>query len=1068
MKQQRLFLLLLSFLLTSYCFAQQNISVSGTVRSEEDKGVIPGVSVLVKGSTLSTITNADGKYSILVNEGSTLIFSYVGAQTREVEANRAIIDVFLTSNIDLDEVVVIGYGTVRRKDMSGSVGQIKTDEMLKGNPSSSINQALQGRLAGVIVNQNDGAPGGGVSITIRGTNSFSTNTQPLYILDGIPYDLAAAPSSGSIFDSNHQTANALANINPNDIESIEVLKDASATAIYGSRGANGVVMITTKRGRKGEDKIEFSYNVSISNTGKRVEVLDPVTYARYQRETVANRATYDNVQQDFPFRGEWTYRYQGDTRLNDTGVYLPAPEDFNRPGWYTDEYGNRTFVSSTDWQKEIFQTGISHEYNLGLSGGGDKGWYNISGNYLNQTGIILNSGYSRYSLRSNMGRNLRSWLEAGLNINYTHSETNFSKTNSSESAVIRSALLFPPTVDRNFGAIEQNELNWLATNPYSYVNNAKDKLLSNNTFGAAYVNVKFVNYLSFKQNLGLNYSNNNRYTYYNRNTREGQDKKGVGFQGDDWYTGLTSESILTFDKTFGGEHSLNAVVGFTYELSNYGRKSMSASNFPTDITEAYDMSQALDVDPLSSGRGQSSLASLLGRVNYSWRGKYIATVSVRRDGSSKFAEGNKFAVFPSGALAWRLSDEEFVKNLNMFNDLKLRVSWGKTGNQGINDYQTMAYLGTANYPVGSALNSGFSELDWRGALNPDLKWETTTQTNIGMDLSILHGRINLTADLYFKKTIDLLQNVKIESNSGFGSMWKNSGWIKNSGLELSGKFIPILKAGFSWDIAANISFNRNEIGGLGGDQFATRLWYAVDNVFIQRNGLPIGAIYGYVEDGFYDNVAEVRADPQYASETKYSDAMALSKVGEIKFRDLDGDNEITEKDQTIIGNTNPDFVFGISNNLKWKNFTLGVFIQGSYGNDIFNANLIEIKMTNVGNITSDIYNSRWTPENTANAKWPKPISGGYTREWRLSDRYIENGSYIRLKNINLGYTFKKPFSFMGDIDLYISASNLLTITNYSWYDPDVNAFAGDASRRGVDMYSYPSGKTYSMGIKLNF
>ena len=1058
----------LTFLSAGYCFAQENITVSGTVRSEEDKGVIPGVSVLVKGTSLNAITNVDGKYSILVPEGSTLVFSYVGAQTVELEANRAIIDVFLVSNIDLDEVVVIGYGTIRRRDLSGSVGQIKTDDVLKGNPSSSINQALQGRLAGVIVNQNDGAPGGGISITIRGTNSFSTNTQPLYILDGIPYDLASAPSSSSVFDSNHQTANALANINPNDIESIEVLKDASATAIYGSRGANGVVMITTKRGRKGDDKIEFSYNVGISGTGKKIEVLDPVTYARYQRETVANRLTFDNVQQDLPFRGEWTYRYQGDTRLDDTGEYLPAPEDFNNPGWYTDEYGNRTFVSSTDWQKEIFQTGVSQEYNLSMSGGGDKGWYNMSGNYFTQKGIILNSGYSRHALRSNIGRNLRSWLEAGLNLSYTHSETNFSKTNSSESAVIRSALLFPPTVDRNFGAIEQNELNWLATNPYSYVINAKDKLLSNNAFGAAYMNIKFTDWLTFKQNLGLNYSNSNRYTYYNRNTREGQDKKGVGVQGDNWYTGLTSESILTFDKTFGEVHSLNVVAGFTYEASNYGNKSMSGSNFPTDITESYDMSQALDTDPLQSGRGQSALASLLGRANYSFKGKYIATLSVRRDGSSKFAVGNKFAVFPSGALAWRLSDEEFLRNLHFFDDLKLRASWGKTGNQGISDYQTMAYLGTANYPLGSSLHSGFSEIEWRGALNPDLRWETTTQTNIGLDLSILKGKVSITADLYFKTTTDLLQYVKIESNSGFNSMWKNSGWIRNNGLELSGKFVPLSGATFSWDIAANISFNRNEIGGLIGDQFATRLWYAVDNVFIQRNGMPVGAIYGYVEDGFYDNLAEVRADPQYSDESKYTEAMVRSKVGEIKFRDLDGDGELTDKDQTIIGNTNPDFVFGITNNLKWRNFSLGIFIQGSYGNDIFNANLMEIKMTNVGNITTDAYNSRWTPQNTSGAKWPKPISGGYTREWRLSNRYIENGSYIRLKNINLGYTFVKPFSFMGDIDLYLSASNLITITNYSWYDPDVNAFAGDASRRGVDMYSYPSGRTFSLGVKLNF
>ncbi|MDR3061838.1 MAG: TonB-dependent receptor [Dysgonamonadaceae bacterium] len=1070
-KQKAILLFLLLFFIVDLAFAQQNILVTGIVRSSEDNEPLAGVSVTQKGnSSVGAVTNIDGKYSLSVSSGARLIFSYVGMESREITADRNVIDVTLIPNTNLDEVVVVGYGTLKKRDLSGSVGQIKTDDMLKGNPAASINNALQGRLAGVVVNQNDGAPGAGVSIFIRGTNSFSTNSQPLYILDGIPYDIASAPTS-SLQNGNNQTSNPLGNINPNDIESIEVLKDASATAIYGSRGANGVILITTKKGKKGVDKIEFTSNFGVSKIGKRIDVLDPVTYAKYVNEGVLNREKYDNVSYyNLPYPGIWSYRYDANNNmLTNTGVYEPSPEDFLNPGLRTDQYGNQTMISSTDWQDEIFQTGYSQEYNLSTSGGSDKGWYSFSGNYLKQNGIIINSGYERYSFRSNIGRTLRNWLDVGLNISYTRAVTDFSKTNSSEAAVIRSALVFPPTYDPDFGAGQNNQLDWLAANPSVYVRNAKDQLLTNNAFAASYVELKFTDYLKFRENIGVNYSGNNRYSYYNRLTHEGYPPtNGRGAQSDNWYLGITSESLLAFEKIFNKIHSINAVAGYTYEVSNYGNKTMSGSDFPTDITQAYDMSQALRLDPLQSGRGQTSLISMLGRVNYTYDGKYILTTSVRRDGSSKFIEGNKYATFASGAVAWRLSEEKFIKNLNLFNNLKLRLSYGQTGNQGINAYQTQAFLATANYPIAGSLNSGFAEVDWRGALNPDLKWETTDQYNAGLDFSFLKDRIGFTVDLYYKKTTDLLQNVKIESNSGFTSMWQNSGWVENRGMEITGKFYPVMQRDFTWTIDANLSFNKNKIGGLEGDQFATRLWYAVDNVFIQRNGMPIGAIYGYVEDGFYDNIAEVRADPQYADETKVPLQMAQSKIGEIKYRDIDSDGQITDADRVIIGNTNPDFVFGFTNNFKYKSFDFGFFFQGSVGNDIFNANLTEIKMTNIANVPVDAYQTRWTEENRENAKWPKAISGGYTREWKLSNRYIEDGSYVRLKNVNAGYTFKPKLKGIESIHIYVSATNLFTITDYGWYDPDVNAFAGDASRRGVDLYSYPSSRTYSLGLKLDF
>ena len=1063
-----LYLLFLLCIIPCAVFAQ-TYQISGVVTDVKDGSPLPGVAVQTQ-ERVATMTDIDGQYSIKANKGDILTFSLIGMKRQEVkvESERNINIAMEDENINLDEVVVIGYGTVKKRDLSGAVGQVKADDLLKGNPMSSINQALQGKMAGVSVIQNDGAPGAGISILVRGANSFKTNSQPLYIVDGVPYHIASMPTNG-LQNGNNQTANALANINPHDIESIEVLKDASATAIYGSRGANGVVLITTKRGQQGSEKIEFTANFSMSNRSKKMDVLDPVTYARYVNEGVTNREFYDGVSYYMlPYPGQWSYRYDTNNNiLTDTGKYLPGPEDFLNLGMRTDQYGNTTSVMSTDWQDGIFQTAYSQEYNLSVSGASDKGWHSFSGNFMDQTGIIVNSAYKRYSLRTNLGRKLRSWLEVGTNLSYTNSVTDFAKTNSSESSVVRSALVFPPTYDPLVGRQESNELNWLAANPYVYVRNTIDQLRSNNVFSSSYAEVKFTDYLKFRQNLGLSYSSNNRYTFYSRLTQEGYPPtNGRIGQSDNWYQGTTAESIMTFEKTFNKVHALNVVAGFTFEEANWGNKSVSGYNLPTDITGPYNIGAALTIETPSSGRGMSRMVSLLGRANYVYNDRYIATASYRRDGSSRFIEGNKFANFASGALAWRISEEKLIKDLNIFDNLKLRLSYGQTGNQGINSYQTLARLGTNNYPIGSSQVSGFSENVYNGALNPNLKWETTDQYNIGLDISFLKGRINLTADYYYKKTKDLLQNVSIPTNSGFTNMWSNAGWVKNNGLELTGKFYAVTTKDFSWDIDANISFNKNEIGGLAGDQFADPLWYAASNVFIQRNGAPIGAMYGYVEDGFYDNEAEVRANPIYANATN---AVVKSMVGEIKYRDLDGDGAITAHgDRTIIGDANPDFVYGITNNLRWKGFSLSFFFQGAVGNDVYNANLMEITMTNIANIPRWAYEKRWTPENRDNAQWPKAISGGYTREWKISDRYVEDGSYLRLKNLNIGYTFNPKFKAIGDVQVYASATNLFTITGYKWFDPDVNAFGGDMSRRGVDLNSYPSSRTFSLGLKVGF
>lgn len=1039
------------------------ITVGGEVKDTDGEPVI-GATILEKGSKNFAVTDIDGKYSIKVQRNAILVVSYVGYKPNEVKVNgRTKLNVTLTgSQKYLNELVVVGYGSMKKRDLSGAVGQIKSSELMSGNPTD-LAHGLQGKVAGVDVSQNDGAPGGGMSITVRGANSFSSNTQPLYIVDGVPFTTGGDPSRSETNDGNN-ASNPLALINPHDIESIEILKDASATAIYGSRGANGVVLITTKRGQNtGYEQVVVSTNFSFSRIANKVSSLDPYRYALYRNEQLENGAIYSNrPYSELAFPGVWHYKEDSDGNII-SGDYSPSPEDFLKPGWYTDENGYSTWVGGSDWQDLIYQTGFSQEYNVSVSGGSEKGWHSFSGNFMDQKGIIKESGYRRYSLRAAMGRKITSWLDMGTNLNFTHADTKFSRTNSNEFGVIRSSLIFPPNYDPlHMDEVPEEQYDWLASNPYAYINNSHDNMKTINFFSSSYLEVTLFPFLKFRENLGISYSSNNRGTYYGRETQEGSARGGIngrGSQADNWYSSVTSESLLTFDKEF-GKHKVNAVAGFTVEDINSGSKSMAATNFPNDMTQYYDMSLGLKPSPLQSDRSSASLMSFLGRVNYLFDSRYIFTLSYRADGSSKFTDKNKWAHFFSGAFAWRVIDEKFMRNLDIFSDLKLRLSYGETGNQSIGSYRTLSMLAGAQYPFGGNLSSGFANVEWRGPVSGDLRWETTRQFNAGLDIGLCNNRFTLTVDYYYKKTRDLLQDVNIAPSNGFERKMINSANVTNQGLEISAGAFILPTTPVKWNLRANISLNRNKVGGLNGDQFATRLWFAADQVFIQRSGMPIGAIYGYVEDGYYDNLAEVMSDPDPAVRKK-----GKAMIGEIKYRDMDGKPGITESDRTIIGNTNPDFIFGLTNNLEWRNFTLSLFFQGSVGNDVFNGNLLDVSMSEIQNIPAFAYEGRWTSENAQNAKWPKAVSG-YERDMKISNRYVEDGSYLRLKNITLGYDWNKPFKGVRKINFFVSASNLFTITKYSWFDPEVNAFGTDASRRGVDCYSYPGSRSYSFGFNV--
>ena len=1022
-----------------------------------------GATVQVPGTNIGTITDLEGNFSFELPAGKNLIqISMMGYKTQVINVKgKVTVTVTLAeSSKVMEELVIVGYGSMKKRDLTGSVSQIKGDELRQGG-AIDVAHGLQGKIAGVNVQQNDGSPGAGVSITVRGANSFTTSTQPLYIVDGVPFgtDPNGTPQSEASSGNNQQTS-PLSMIDPNSIEKIEVLKDASATAIYGSRGANGVVIITTRKGSTGRPKVEVGMKWTMQKIGRRVRTLDPYTYALYQNEAAHNSNYYEHQNRRDPYRGEWEYPYTGGSFVYTQGKYNPAPEDFLNPGPRTDEYGNIDYVEGADWQEEIYRTGWQQEYNASVSGGSDKGWYAISGSYAKQNGIIRNTGYERYGLSVNLSSHITRWLEIGTSGHFTNSTTDFQRTNSENTGIIRSALIFPPTTRE-----ESDATDWLAANPANYVNGSRDRLKQVSWFSSTYLEAKITSWLKFRQNLGLGYNNGLRNTYYSRLTQEGKapvnGKAGKAYNS---WRSITSESLLTFDRQF-GIHKLNAVAGITFESGRGESTSMTATNFPNDLTYGADISMALDRAVVKSDpETKMNLQSFLARVNYTLLDKYLFTASVRTDGSSAFQQNHKWATFLSGAFAWRAIDEKFIQDLNFFSNLKLRLSYGETGNQGIGAYRTLAVLQPANYPYNGTLSSGFSMIDWRGPVNPNLKWETTGQFNVGIDFGWLDNRLQLTVEYYYKRTRDLLQNVTIPSSSGFGNQLVNSGNVTNQGVEVTLSFDAIKRRAFKWNFSANFALNRNRISGLDGDQYATALWSKADQVFLQRNGCPIGTLFGYVEDGFYDNISEVRSNRAYAA---LSDDEALRHVGEIKYRDLNGDGQITQDDRTIIGNTNPDFTYSMTHNFSYRNFSLSFMIQGSQGNDILNYNLTDVTLSNIGNIPVSAYLGRWTPETATTASWPK-ATAGYTRTWLVSNRYVENGSYMKMKYITLAYDWRKPFRGIENIHFSLTANNLFTITKYSWFDPDVNAGGTNAACPGVDSYSYPSARTFALGVNFTF
>lgn len=995
-----------------------DIVVRGRVTDAEKGEGLPGVSVVIKGSVRGTTTDGNGNYQLDVpNAATTLVFSFVGYERQEVTVGaQTTLNVALAvGDKTLNEVVVVGYGQVRKNDLTGAVATVPVDEIRKV-AVTSLDQSLQGRAAGVQITQNSGAPGGATTIRIRGGNSIQGDNEPLYVIDGIPFKNDGA-GSGSSF-------NVLSTLNPNDIESISVLKDASSTAIYGSRGANGVVIITTKRGKAGKSTINFDAYYGIQTVRRKYPVLNGREYAQFVNDANTNEGR--------------------------TPVYTPAQVD--------------AFGEGTDWQDQIFRQAPIQNYQLSFSGGDERTQYAIGGGYFKQGGVVINSDFDRYSFRINLDRKLTDRIKIGNSLTVNRTVTNQSRTDGdlgSAGLVTIAALQFPPILPiyNPDGTYLLGASNFTADNPLALATDSRNRNTAYRAFGNIFGDYQIIDGLNLRVLLGIDAILQKQESYLPRSVSSGLAQGGAASVFNGQAVTWLNENLLTYNRTINTIHSIGALVGFTQQANRSESSTAAARSFVNDNLSSGNLgAAAVPLNP-SSGIGTWGLQSYLARVNYGYKDKYLLTVSFRADGSSRFGSNKRYGYFPSAALAWRLSEEAFLKNARALSDLKLRITYGATGNQdGIGNYPAYSLLGTQNYVFGNVVATGIGPAQ---IANPDLSWETTTQADIGLDVGLFNNRVTITADAYLKRTRDLLLSVTIPSTSGYTNAIKNLGRVENKGLELGISSRNVDKA-FRWSTDLNLALNRNQVLDIGGapQLFAGQVANIGQNLTsgIIRVGEPLGSFYGYVTDGLYQTADELAtlADPQ------------ARKPGDRKYADLNGDKKIDDNDRTIIGRAQPKLVGGLNNTFSYKGLELTVFFQGVSGNQILNANRFELEYLNATtNQDRDVLN-RWTPTNT-NTDIPRASTTRPAN--RISTRQIEDGSYLRLKNIQLAYNLPAALTRslkIQSLRVYASAQNFLTFTNYSGYDPEVNRFGQDSRSQGFDYASYPAAKTVLFGLNVGF
>ena len=981
-------------------------NISGVVKDETGEPVI-GANVVVKGTTNGTVTDMNGRYSLEVPEGGVLQISYIGYNTQEVKVGSGdVVNVSLREDSEaLDEVVVIGYGTVKKSDLTGAVGSVQMKDVSQVGITSA-DRALQGQIAGVQVNARTGQPGESMMIRVRGSNSLAGGNEPLYVIDGMPVEKMNS------------------DINPEDILSMEVLKDASSTAIYGSRGANGVVMITTKRGRTGDTVLEYNGYVGVSSLRKKLDLLGKDDYIAMVNEVSQN---------------------------DGNGIAI-TPEQ-------------AALLPNNDWQDLAYQTALTHSHQVSVSGGTDKTKLYSSLNYMNQEGIIKGSDYNRFALRINGDQKLARNLSLNASIAYSYGTQNTANSNADGwGAIAYTAMVMAPIQEirdadgkyTNFSGTP-----WGGTNPVGMAELYKNKTVNSRLLANMSLIYEIIDGLTFRVNAGAEVNAGSSDRYIPIGLSAGGKLDGDASKSKSNYYTIINENILTYDKRFNKNHALNLMGGVTFQTYQYNDLGGSGTGFLRDVYETNNLGVASTPGTPSSGYSDYRMASFLGRANYNLMERYLLTVTARYDGSSKFSKNHKFAFFPSAALAWRLSEENFMKDIDWLSNLKLRASIGQTGNQSISPYQTFARLGTSGPIFGDGKDIGFG---LSSMANDDLKWETTTQTDIGVDFGFFSNRLNIGFDYYWKQTRDLLYNATLPPSSGYSSMLRNLGRIDNKGFEISINTIN-MKGKVNWTTNLNITSNRSIVKDLGSDVYGNK---------IQRIDAPIGGgnwfplfvgkapfqLYGYEIEGIYQTDEEARLNGE-----------ATKKAGDYRYKDTDGKAGITTGDKTIIANTQPKFTFGLTNIINWNNFELSFLLIGSVGGDIVNE--FNKSITNIGgtwNIRKDVWENHWTPENP-NAKYARAsvATKDYLAFGDPSSVWVENGSYLRFKDIKLAYTLPSQW-FAGsrkpNISVYLSGQNLITITSYSHYDP--KASWTSSAVNGWDRGVYPSAKSFTLGLQVKF
>lgn len=998
-----------TLLLTLFCcvtFAQQKLT--GLVLEEPGSEPLIGAAILVKGTSIGTITDLDGKFTIQASPNQILVISYLGMISQEVQvkSNMTTITIPMVRDaVNLEEVVVVGYGVTRKRDVAGAITSLKTDDIKAGMVTNTA-QLLKGRAAGVQVKQNSGEPGGGISIRVRGSSSISSNNEPLYVIDGFQTDIGNQ-------------------INPSDIQSIEILKDAAATAIYGARGANGVVLITTKKGVKGLFNVSYSYDISAKNLHNPWDLMDAQDVISYGMKTWEENGSTGN-----PPYTEEQRKYKG---------------------------------KGTDWLKATTRQAVTQSHQFSITGGGEKLSMAISGNYLDDMGILMNTDFNRFSARMNLDYKLTDRVRFGTNVYMARSTQNYLNMgdNATNNNVIYSILMSGPLGLPEGGDVFGQPGKKSAI--FSELNEVDFENTTNNMYTTFYGEADILKSLTAR--IQYTYSNDNtkRAQYYPKSTNIGKADGGRGSIKNYKNDRHQLDALLTYHQNFAKMHDLKVLVGTTITKNDAENNGMEAYGFTTDEFSFNNMGGAKTINSIFSGRVDVATTSYFARAEYVLNNKYILNASIRADGASNFGAGNKWGYFPSASAAWQIGDEAFMKFTKpLFSDIKLRGSYGITGNDGIDSYLSQAKFGMTNvYLGGDAPVIGMYPSN---PANPKLKWETTTQFNLGLDFSLLNKRIEVNFDYYVKTTKDLLNPISVAiSNNGFETMMGNNGKIENRGVELFVKSNNFINRNFSWVTTLNVSRNKNKVlelnkGEARYESISPQGWYNLEEYTILKEGYAMSSLYGYVFDGI------LQTGETYAPQP-------TSVPGDPKFKDIDEDGVITNKDRKVIGDGNPDVLLGLGNNFRLFDFDFSFFFDSSIGSDLLN--LSSVVMEDEGRLKSSM--DKWTQNNPSN-EIPRngyKKNAGVKYGSYINSRFVENASFLRLQNIEVGYTL--PLKRMGKLNQYVKslrlfagAQNLFTITSYSGFNPEVSTKGDRAAAQGLDFSSYPAYKMYNFGAKIIF